>query len=40
MEKNNDNVNDNENVLKLPISKTTEVAETVENPKKAKRKFE
>ena len=40
MEKNNDNVNDNKNVSKLPISKTTEIVETVEKPKKAKRKFE
>ena len=38
MEKNNDN--DNKNVSKLPISKDTEVVETVEKPKKAKRKFE
>jgi hypothetical protein len=40
MEKNNDNDNDNKNVSKLPISKTTEVTETVEKPKKTKRKFE
>ena len=32
MEKNNDN--DNKNVSKLPISKDTEVVETVEKPKK------
>ena len=38
MEKNNDN--DNKNVSKLPISKDTEVVETVEKPKKAARKFE
>jgi hypothetical protein len=38
MENNNDN--DNKNEPKVTTSKTIEVAETVEKPKKQKRKFE